>query len=163
MRIHDTYHNVNVKNEKETKIKVSDLVENYKDNGDGGVFGYNDRLTIRPSFQRKFIYGEKQRVAVIDSVMNGFPLNIMYWSKTWADTYEVLNGQQHTISIAQYIMDDEMFTHNPIKDEGFTAQNLATNYPLSALGSYNYLIYLREMPGKALADLKTGLPTKCCR
>ena len=87
----------------------------------------------------------------------------MYWSKAGADTYEVLNGQQHTISIAQYIMDDEMFTHNPIKDEGFTAQNLATNYPLSALGSYNYLIYLREMPGKALADLKTGLPTKCCR
>lgn len=66
----------------ETKIKVSDLVENYKDNGDGGVFGYNDRLTIRPSFQREFIYGEKQRAAVIDSVMNGFPLNVMYWSKT---------------------------------------------------------------------------------
>lgn len=154
MRIHDTYHNVNVKKEKETKIKVSDLVENYKDNGDGGVFGYNDRLTIRSSFQR---------VAVIDSVMNGFPLNIMYWSKTGADTYEVLNGQQHTISIAQYIMDDEMFTPNPIKVEGFTAQHLATNYPLSALGSYNYLIYLREMPGKALADLKAGLPTKCCR
>lgn len=42
----------------ETKIKVSDLVENYKDNGDGGVFGYNDRLTIRPSFQREFIYGK---------------------------------------------------------------------------------------------------------
>lgn len=58
----------------ETKIKVSDLVENYKDNGDGGVFGYNDRLTIRPSFQREFIYGEKQRAAVIDSVMNRFPL-----------------------------------------------------------------------------------------
>lgn len=48
----------------ETKIKVSDLVENYKDNGDGGVFGYNDRLTIRPSFQREFIYGEKQRIKV---------------------------------------------------------------------------------------------------
>ena len=87
----------------------------------------------------------------------------MYWSKTGADTYEVLNGQQHTISIAQYIMDDEMFTHNPIKDEEFTAQNLATNYPLSALGSYNYLIYLREIPEKALADLKAGLPIRCCR
>ena len=86
----------------ETKIKVSDLVENYKDNGDGGVFGYNDRLTIRPSFQREFIYGEKQRAAVIDSVMNGFPLNVMYWSKTGADTYEVLDGQQRTVSIAQH-------------------------------------------------------------
>lgn len=57
-------------------------------------------------------------------------------------------------------MDDEVFTPNPIKVEGFTAQYLATNYPLSALGAYNYLIYLREMPGKALADLKAGLPTR---
>ena len=60
----------------------------------------------------------------------------------------------------QYIMDDEVFTSNPIKVEGFTAHHLATNYPLSALGAYNYLIYLREMPEKALADLKAGLPTK---
>lgn len=60
----------------------------------------------------------------------------------------------------QYIMDDEVFTPNPIKVEGFTAQHLATNYPLSALGAYNYLIYLREMPEKALADLKVGLPTR---
>lgn len=60
----------------------------------------------------------------------------------------------------QYIMDDEVFVLNPIKIEGFTAHHLATNYPLSALGAYNYLIYLREMPEKALADLKVGLPTK---
>lgn len=60
----------------------------------------------------------------------------------------------------QYIMDDEEFTSNPIKVEGYTAQHLATNYPLSVLGAYNYLIYLREMPEKALADLKAGLPTK---
>ena len=59
-----------------------------------------------------------------------------------------------------YIMDDEVFTPNPIKVEGFTAQHLVTNYPLSVLGAYNYLIYLREMPEKALADLKAGLPTK---
>lgn len=60
----------------------------------------------------------------------------------------------------QYIIDDEVFTPNPIKVKGFTAQHLATNYPLSVLGAYNYLIYLREMPEKALADLKAGLPTK---
>ncbi len=60
----------------------------------------------------------------------------------------------------QYIIDDEVFTPNPIKVKGFTAQHLATNYPLSVLGAYNYLIYLREMPEKALAYLKAGLPTK---
>lgn len=94
----------------ETKIKVSDLVENYKDNGDGGVFGYNDRLTIRPSFQREFIYGEKQRAAVIDSVMNGFPLNVMYWSKTGVDTYVVratLIPESETINLSALSTDDD--------------------------------------------------------
>lgn len=83
----------------ETKIKVSDLVENYSDDGDGGVYGYNNRLTVRPSFQRCYVYSDKQRAAVIDSVLHGFPLNVMYWSKTGPDTYEVLDGQQRTISI----------------------------------------------------------------
>lgn len=90
----------------ETKIKVSDLVENYSDDGDGGVYGYNNRLTIRPSYQRNFCFSDKQRAAVIDSVMNGFPLNLMYWSKTGPDSYEVLDGQQRTISIAQYVNKD---------------------------------------------------------
>lgn len=60
----------------------------------------------------------------------------------------------------QYIMNDEAFTPNPIKVEGFTAQYLVDNYLLSVLGAYNYLIYLREMPEEALADLKAGLPIK---
>lgn len=124
----------------ETKIKVSDLVENYKDNGDGGVFGYNDRLTIRPSFQREFIYGEKQRAAVIDSVMNGFPLNVMYWSKTGTDTYEVLDGQQRTVSIAQYINKDF-----PIKINGNDKffQNL-TNEEKQTILDYELTVYICE-------------------
>lgn len=124
----------------ETKIKVSDLVENYKDNGDGGVFGYNDRLTIRPSFQREFIYGEKQRAAVIDSVMNRFPLNIMYWSKTGADSYEVLDGQQRTVSIAQYINKDF-----PIKINGNDKffQNL-TDEEKQTILDYELTVYVCE-------------------
>lgn len=124
----------------ETKIKVSDLVENYKDNGDGGVFGYNDHLTIRPSFQREFIYGEKQRAAVIDSVMNGFPLNVMYWSKTGANTYEVLDGQQRTVSIAQYINKDF-----PIKINGNDKffQNL-TDEEKQTILDYELTVYVCE-------------------
>ncbi len=52
------------------------------------------------------------------------------------------------------------FAEDGIKVEGYTAEQLAGNYPLSPLGAYNYLIYLREMPEKALADLKAGLPVK---
>lgn len=59
----------------------------------------------------------------------------------------------------QFIM-DESFPKNGMEIEGFTAEYLANNYPLFPLGAYNYLIYLREMPGKALADLKAGLLTK---
>ena len=102
------------------QITIADLTKNYKDDGDGGVFGYDDRLTIRPSYQREFIYKDKQRDLVIDSVRKGRPLNVMYWSKTGDDTYEVLDGQQRTISIAQYVNKDfsikiggnEKFFHN---------------------------------------------------
>lgn len=59
----------------------------------------------------------------------------------------------------QYIM-TETYPQTPIEVEGYTAEYLVAHFPLSPLGAYNYLIYLREMPQKALADLKAGLPTK---
>lgn len=62
------------------EITVRDLVEGYHDNGDGGVTGYGGCLDIRPPYQREFIYKDKQRNAVIDTVRKGFPLNVMYWA-----------------------------------------------------------------------------------
>lgn len=94
-------------------ITVRELTENYIDDGDGGVVGYNHRLVIRPAYQREFIYKDKQRDAVIETVLKGYPLNTMYWSKTGDDAYEVLDGQQRTISLAQYV--DGQF---PIKVNG---------------------------------------------
>lgn len=93
-------------NIKPTTVTIEELVKNYNDDGDGGVTGYNDHLTIRPAFQREFVYKDKQRDAVIETVRKGYPLNVMYWSKTGTDTYEVLDGQQRTISIAQYVNGD---------------------------------------------------------
>jgi len=84
------------------KIKIKDLVVGYRDDGEGGVFGYGGRLDIRPPYQREFIYPDKKRDLVIDSVMNGFPLNAMYWVVRDDGRYEVLDGQQRTISICQY-------------------------------------------------------------
>lgn len=86
----------------EQKIRISDLCKNYSDDGDGGVFGYDGKLTIRPAYQREFVYRDKQRNAVIESVRNGYPLNVMYWNRTGPDLYEVLDGQQRTISLGQY-------------------------------------------------------------
>ena len=119
----------------ETKITIRELVENYSDDGDGGVFGYNNKLIIRPSFQREFVYKDKQRDAVIETIRKGFPLNTMYWSKVEDNKFEVLDGQQRTISIGQFINGD--FTIRINKDDKFfhnlseTAQNEILDYELT--------------------------------
>lgn len=85
------------------EITVRDLVAGYRDDGDDGVVGYGGKLDIRPPYQREFIYEAKERNAVIDSILKGFPLNVMYWSDRGDGTYEIIDGQQRTISIAQYV------------------------------------------------------------
>lgn len=90
----------------ETKVTIANLTKGYKDDGDGGVVGFDGKLTIRPAFQREFVYRDKQRDAVIETVRKGYPLNVMYWSKTGDDAYEVLDGQQRTISLGQYLNGD---------------------------------------------------------
>ena len=88
------------------QLVVRDLVIGYQDDGEGGVFGYGGKLDIRPPFQREFIYKPKERNAVIGSILKGFPLNVMYWSDREDDTFEIIDGQQRTISIAQYVEGD---------------------------------------------------------
>lgn len=84
-------------------IRVSELVKDYADNGEAGVTGYGGELNIRPAYQREFVYKDKQRDAVIDTVRKGFPLNTMYWAVTDEGGYELMDGQQRTISICQYV------------------------------------------------------------
>ena len=67
------------------------------------MIGYDGRLNIRPKYQREFVYKDKQRDAVIETVRKNFPLNVMYWVKNEDNTYEVLDGQQRTISICEYV------------------------------------------------------------
>ncbi len=103
------------------EITVRELVENYQDNEDNGVIGYDGKLDIRPPYQREFIYKEKQRNAVIDTVIKDFPLNVMYWAVREDGTYEVIDGQQRTISICQFVNGDFAFDfryfHNLQEDE----------------------------------------------
>lgn len=84
------------------EIAIRDLVVGYTDSGIDGVTAYGGRLDVRPPYQREFIYGEKDRNAVIDTVMRGFPLNVMYWVVRDDGGYEVMDGQQRTISICQF-------------------------------------------------------------
>ena len=88
------------------QVTVRELVSEYRDDGESGVVGYGGKLDIRPPFQREFVYKDKQRAAVIRSVMSGFPLNVMYWADREDGTFEIIDGQQRTISIAQYVVGD---------------------------------------------------------
>lgn len=88
------------------EITIRDVVNGYKDSQENGVVGFGGKLNIRPAFQREFVYKEKQRDAVIETVKQGFPLNVMYWAETDYGNYELLDGQQRTISICQYVNGD---------------------------------------------------------
>jgi hypothetical protein len=103
------------------EIKIKDLVEGYVDNNEGGVLGYGGKLDIRPPYQREFIYKDKQRDSVINTVKREFPLNVMYWAVRGDGTFEVIDGQQRTISICQFVEGDFAFEsryfHNLQEDE----------------------------------------------
>ncbi len=103
------------------EITVGELCEGYKDNGHEGVVGYGGRLDIRPPYQREFIYKDAQRDAVIDTVEKEFPLNVMYWAVRADGSYEVIDGQQRTISLCQYVSGVFSFMlkyfHSLTKDE----------------------------------------------
>ena len=87
------------------EIPVRELTNGYEDKSNEGVTGYGGRLNIRPAFQREFVYKEKQRDAVINTVRQDFPLNTMYWAAV-GDGFELMDGQQRTISICQYVQGD---------------------------------------------------------
>ena len=111
-------------------LTVQELVEDYYDDDEGGVTGYGGKLDIRPPYQREFVYKDKQRNAVIDSILKEFPLNVMYWADREDGTFEIIDGQQRTISIAQYVEGDfsveSKYFHNLPSDK----QELILDYKL---------------------------------
>ena len=91
---------------KQIEVTVGEIVNGYVNNDELGVCGYGGRLDIRPPYQREFIYNEKEQQAVITTVLNGYPLNVMYWVRRSDDAecpYEVMDGQQRTLSLCQYV------------------------------------------------------------
>lgn len=85
------------------EIPIRDVVKNYVDNNEDGVLGYDRRLNIRPAFQREFVYNDKMRNAVIETIRKGFPLNVIYWVKNSDNDFELMDGQQRTVSFCQYV------------------------------------------------------------
>jgi hypothetical protein len=85
------------------EITIKELANSYQDNAENGVVGFGGKLDIRPPYQREFIYKDKQRDAVINTVTKKFPLNVMYWAVRENGSFEVIDGQQRTISVCQFI------------------------------------------------------------
>lgn len=88
------------------QIPINKIVDGYKNSEEEGVVGFGGKLNIRPKYQREFIYKPEQQIAVINSVMGDFPLNAMYWVKNSDGSFEILDGQQRTVSICNFLAGD---------------------------------------------------------
>ncbi|VEG91666.1 HNH endonuclease family protein [Legionella spiritensis] len=112
------------------KIPIRQVMVGYRDNAEEGVVAFEGRLDIRPKYQREFVYSGKKRDEVLETIKKNFPLNVMYWMVKENGNYEMLDGQQRTISIGQYVNGDfsidNRYFHNLTIDE----QNEILDYEL---------------------------------
>ena len=125
-------------------VMIRDVVDGYANNNEEGVVGYGGDLNIRPKYQREFVYNDKQQRAVMDTIMKGLPLNTMYWVLTEDGTYEVMDGQQRTISFASYVDGafavDYRYFHNLTDEEK------------EQILDYELMVYVAEGSDKAKLD-----------
>ena len=84
-------------------ITVRELVDGYVNSEEEGVVAFGGKLDVRPKYQREFIYRPEQQEAVVDTLTKGYPLNVMYWAVREDGTCEVIDGQQRTLSICEYV------------------------------------------------------------
>jgi len=89
-----------------TDITIRTIVDgfSYSEHEGKGLFGLNGKLTIQPQYQRNYIYADGKRdVAVIDSILKGYPIGVVYFNSIGNDAYEVLDGQQRITSIGRFV------------------------------------------------------------
>jgi hypothetical protein len=130
------------------EITVRELVNGYKDNNDDGVVGYGGKLDIRPPYQREFVYNEKERNAVMNTLQKDYPLNVMYWAVREDGDFEIIDGQQRTISICQYVTNEYFI-------DGLIFDNLLSDKQEQIL-NYKLMVYFCSgEPSEKLAWFET--------
>jgi hypothetical protein len=126
------------------EISIREVTKDYVNDNEEGVVGYGGTLNIRPKYQREFVYKDKQRDSVLETVQKNFPLNVMYWVKNEDGTYEVLDGQQRTISICEYVAGsfslNSLYMHN------------LTNVEQDQILDYKLMVYFCEGNDKEKLD-----------
>jgi uncharacterized protein with ParB-like and HNH nuclease domain len=128
----------------EINLTIEDICRgfSYNEYEGKGLFGLSGKLTIQPEYQRNYIYADGVKdVAVIDSILKGYPLGLIYFNKIDIDKYEILDGQQRITSIGRFI--NNKFA---IKDKNGVEQifnSLAENIQKKILET-KLLIYICE-------------------
>ena len=130
-------------------IPIRDLIAGYSNDPEIGVRGYNGKLDIRPPYQREFRYDEAQKRAVINTIMKGFPLNIMYWSVVNDNEYEMIDGQQRTLSICEFYTHDFNIVDN---DRGVLFFNTLTDEEKEQFLNYKLTVYFCSGTDKEKLD-----------
>lgn len=130
------------------QIKIKDVFNGYKNSNEDGVVGFGGNLNIRPKYQREFVYDDRKRNEVIATVQKDFPLNVMYWIDNEDGTFELLDGQQRTISICEYL--DNKFSI--LKDGNRKKFHNLTETEKEQILNYKLMIYFCEGNDKEKLD-----------
>jgi len=121
-----------------TDITVKDICDGfvYNELEGKGLFGLSGQLTIQPEYQRNYIYADGSKdVAVIKSILKGYPLGLIYFNKVSSQRFEVLDGQQRITSIGRYVTNkfaikDENGMEQYFSGIASSKQDLILNTPL---------------------------------
>ena len=133
------------------EITVADIFASFEDNQETGVVAYDGNLNVRPPYQREFIYDDTKQEAVIHTIRKGFPLNVMYWAKNPDGTYELLDGQQRTLSFCKFFdggfsvdmtgNGNVRYFHNLLPDEQQKSLNYMMDDDVTKMsGAYEYVM-----------------------
>lgn len=89
-----------------TQIRIGDIAKGFIDDDEKGAKAFSNKLNLRPPYQREYCYGNNNGVkedAVVETILQGYPLGFFYWAENEDGTYEIIDGQQRTISFCRYM------------------------------------------------------------
>ena len=116
------------------EVTVGEVFDGYTNSEEQGVRGYGGKLDIRPPYQREFIYNEREQQAVVRTVLRGYPMGVMYWVRRSDDAecpYEVMDGQQRTLSICDYVAGKFSYEFKNFFNQPADVQQRILRYPLT--------------------------------
>lgn len=135
------------------QIPVKDIFDGYRNDPETGeVAGFGGKLNIRPAYQREFVYNSEQQQEVLKSVVQGFPLNVMYWVRNEDDTYELLDGQQRTLSLCRWLNGDYSFFADPVNYPKTPFYEHTSDDIKKKIEDYKLMIYVCEGSDKEVLD-----------